>query len=144
MNNQLIEKLGQLQADAHVMFTKLHNLHWHVKGPQFYVLHEKTQLAYELFAQIYDDLAERTIQLGGTPLVTLAAIIEKTKIRETDKTSFTVSEVIGTMLEDYDYLLKQFRELATLSNGDTTTSAYAEEKVAFFEKELWMLKAHLE
>lgn len=144
MNQQAIETLSQLQADAHVMFTKLHNFHWHVRGPQFYALHEKTQLAYELFAQIYDDLAERIIQLGGTPLVTLSTILETTKIKETDKVKFTANELITHMLEDYDYLLTQFKNLAKKSHNDTTTSAYAEEKIALFEKEIWMLKAHLD
>ena len=131
-------------ADLHVYELKAHNFHWNVRGPQFYTLHEKTQMAYELFATIYDDLAERIIQLEGKPLVTLQAIIAKTRIKEVEQNKFTANEVINAMISDYLYIHAQMKELAALSENDVTTSAYAQEKIALFEKELWMLRAHLE
>ena len=40
MNKQVIEVLNKQVADWSVLFTKLHNFHWYVKGPQFFTLHE--------------------------------------------------------------------------------------------------------
>lgn len=137
------DKLLQLMADSHVMFTKLHNYHWNVRGLQFYTLHAKTEEAYAFFATAYDDLAERILQLGGTPLVTLKDIIARTSIKEETKTRFDAEYVVKSILEDYQYFLNEFRALSEAAEGDPTTQAYADDKVAHFEKEVWMLQSNL-
>lgn len=136
-----IEKLNQLQADALVMYTKLHNYHWNVKGIQFYGLHEKTETFYTHFSVLYDDLAERILQLGSKPLVTMKAILEKTNITEESSTSFSASEVVDNIHKDFSYFLKNFKELSSISENDSTTQAFADEQTAFLEKEIWMLNS---
>lgn len=136
-----LEQLNQLQADALVMYTKLHNYHWNVKGIQFYGLHEKTESFYTHFSVVYDDLAERILQLGSKPLVTMKAILDKTKISEETKTSFSANDVVENIHADFNYFLNGFKELSALSEKDATTQAYADEQVAFLEKEIWMLNS---
>lgn len=138
-----IAKLQQLQADAIVMFSKLHNYHWNVKGSNFFALHAKTQSSYEMFAEMYDDLAERILQLGQKPVLTLKDALLKTQIKEESADRFTGEAVLQALLTDYQYFLVQFRELCHMQDGDMTTQAYAQEKVAYFEKEIWMLEASL-
>lgn len=137
------EQLSQLMADANVMFTKLHNYHWNVKGLQFYALHNKTEEAYTYFAEVYDDVAERMLQLGAKPIVTLKDILDKAKIEEESQTDFTPEYVIKAMIHDYKYFHKAFQALSESSDKDPTTAAYADDQVAFFEKEIWMLEANL-
>lgn len=141
MSQAVTKKLKQLMADSHVMFTKLHNYHWNVRGLEFLAIHAKTEDAYNFFAVQYDDLAERLLQLETTPLTTSKQIIEHTKIVESDATRFTAAQVVEGMIEDYVYFLNEFRSLSDLSESDPTTQAYADEKIAYFEKELWMLKS---
>lgn len=138
-----IEMLKQLQADSVVFFMKTHNYHWNVKGANFPQTHAKTQEIYEEFAGVFDDLAERTIQLGGIPCVTLAEALKLTKIKEESKTNFSTNDVIDGILKDFEYFEKSFKELSSLadSEGDKVTSAYADDKVAYLQKSLWMLKA---
>lgn len=141
----VIEQLNQLVADSNVMFTKLHNYHWNVKGLQFYALHEQTEKAYNYFAELYDELAERVLQLGGKPIVTLKEVLEKTKISEETGHDFSAEYVIKSMLKDYQHFLAAFRTLSeTASANDPTTTAYADEQVARFEKEIWMLQSNLD
>lgn len=138
-----VEMLKQLQADSIVFFMKVHNYHWNVKGANFPQIHAKTQEVYEEFADVFDDVAERIIQLGGVPCVTLAEALKLTKINEESKTNFSANEVLDGVLKDYEYFEKAFKELSSLadSNGDKVTSAYADDKVAGLQKGLWMLKA---
>lgn len=141
MSEAIHKKLKQLMADSHVMFTKLHNYHWHVRGLEFLALHAKTEEAYGFFSVQYDDLAERLLQLGSSPLTTTRQIIEQTTIKESDATRFSATEVIEGMIEDYGYFLNEFKNLSDLAETDPTTQAYADEKTAYFEKELWMLRS---
>ena len=136
-------QLKQLMADAMVMFSKLHNYHWNVKGLHFYAMHDKTEQAYNQFAVMYDDLAERLLQLGEKPLVTLKDILATAKIEEDAKTDFNAEYVIKALLHDYNYFLKAFQALSDAAKDDATTMAYADEQVSMLEKEIWMLNANL-
>lgn len=140
-----IKILKQLQADALVFFTKTHNYHWNVKGKDFPQVHAATEEIYNNFAEIFDSLAERIIQLGDVPYVTLKEVLDKAKIKEESKTSFKSKEILESVLEDYKYFLKNFKKLSEVAakQGDTTTQGYADSQVAHLEKAIWMLNAQL-
>lgn len=138
-----IEKLSVLMADANVMFTKLHNYHWHVQGAAFFQLHAKTESYYNAFAAVYDDVAERILQLGGTPLVTLTDILATTTIKEESQTSFDVPYILHTIIGDFQEIQNRFRNLSADEETDDITRQYADEQIAFLEKEIWMLRASL-
>lgn len=138
-----IELLKQLQADSIVFFMKTHNYHWNVKGVNFPQIHAATEQIYEQFATLFDDLAERILQLGGTPYVTLADALKASKIQEEGKTSFCANEVLEGVLKDYEYFEKAFKELSKLAGDecDGATVGYADEKIGALQKSIWMLKA---
>lgn len=68
---QLQEAVNKQVANWTVLFTKLHNFHWYVKGHHFFVLHEKFEELYNEAAEYIDDLAERLLALEGSPIATL-------------------------------------------------------------------------
>jgi len=140
-NNETINKLNNILADANVMYTKLHNYHWNVKGMQFYGLHAKTEEFYLAFGTIYDDVAERILQLGGKPLVTLKQILASSRIKEEEKTDFNGNEVVKALMEDFKFFHGEFKSISETS--DAITTAYADEKVGMLEKEIWMLRSML-
>mgnify|MGYP003640270494 FL=1 len=140
-NTETITKLNNILADANVMYTKLHNYHWNVKGMQFYGLHAKTEEFYGAFATIYDDVAERILQLGGKPLVTLKQILATARIKEDERTDFTGNDVIKALLEDFKFFHGEFKGLSEVS--DAITTAYADEQIGMLEKEIWMLRSML-
>lgn len=142
-NTQTIAKLNYILADASVMYTKLHNYHWNIKGMQFYGLHAKTEEFYGTFAVIYDDVAERILQLGGKPLVTLKQILAAARIKEDERTDFSANDVVKGLLEDFKFFHAEFKTLSLAETTDATTTAYADEQVAMLEKEIWMLNSML-
>lgn len=139
----VISLLNQIQADAHALYVKVHNYHWNIKGMHFYPIHNKTEEIYDYLAGIYDDVAERAIQLGGKAVLTMGAIASLTGIKEESGESFEGRYVLERIIEDFSYLKGKFQELAAAADelGDSTTVALAEEQIAHFEKEIWMLKA---
>ena len=42
----VVKELNQQVANWTVAYTKLHNFHWYVKGPNFFSLHEKFEELY--------------------------------------------------------------------------------------------------
>ncbi|MGD9639223.1 MAG: DNA starvation/stationary phase protection protein [Alphaproteobacteria bacterium] len=138
-----VDKLNQLLADSNVLFAKIHNYHWNIKGSQFFGIHSKTEELYEYLATMYDDLAERSLQLGGKPIVTLKKILEVSKIAEEEKTDFDAKYVIQNILKDLEYLVEAFKEISSCEKTDAVTVAFADDKCAYFEKQIWMLKAFI-
>lgn len=143
--SKVVDILKQIQADAQVFYVKTHNYHWNVKGMDFHPVHAATQEIYENFADIFDDAAERVLQLGATPFVTLAELTKAAKIKEESKTTFVSKEVVSAILSDYEYFLKLFKSLSSEADkaDDKTSAAWADENVAKLEKAIWMLKAQL-
>ena len=141
----VVELLKSLQADSTVMFMKLHNFHWNVKGMDFHPVHAKTEEMYDGFADLLDDLAERVLQLGDKPLVSLASILKSARIKEEEASSFTSKAIAEAVLKDYEFLASEFKKLSKMADdaGDKVTAGFADEKVGAFEKSIWMLKAQL-
>lgn len=141
-----INQLKLIQADAQVYFMKLHNIHWNVTGMMFLPIHQLTEALYNEFAVIFDDLAERQLQLGQKPLLTMSSALEISRIKETNESSFSSKEALEIILADNEYFLSAFRDLSNTATdaGDASTIAYADDKAAWLEKEIWQLKAMLE
>ncbi|TLD80472.1 DNA starvation/stationary phase protection protein [Helicobacter sp. MIT 05-5293] len=145
MSKKIVESLKQIQADAAVFFVKVHNFHWNVKGMDFHPTHKATEEIYEKFADVFDDVAERVLQIGEVPYVTLADMLKVAKIKEESKTTFHSKEIAQAILKDYEYFLKAFENLSDEADkaDDKVTAAYADDKVAELQKAIWMLKAQL-
>lgn len=145
MSKIVIDILKQIQADAAVFYVKVHNLHWNVKGMDFYATHKATEEIYEQFADVFDDVAERVLQIGGMPFVTLADMLKAAKIKEESKTNFQSKQVAQAILADYEYFLKSFEKLSIEADKakDKVSAGYADEKVGELQKAIWMLKSQL-
>ncbi len=75
--------------------------------------------------------------------MTLKQILEVGRIQEDSATDFNAKYVVENILKDFDFLRTENKALSTLGDGDTTTVAFADEQVAFFDKETWMLRSFL-
>lgn len=144
--SKVITQLNQLQADSHALFVKFHDYHWNVRGMQFFAIHEYTETAYDQMSDLFDDLAERTLQLGGKAITCQKALLETAKAPKLTQDSYTAQDVISAMKEAYEYLRTEFVKLRQYADeaGDFGTVAIAEENVAHLEKALWMINYTLD
>ena len=143
--NKIVQTLKQIQADSAVFYIKLHNYHWNVKGADFHPVHSALENMYDEITEQMDEVAERVIQIGEKPFVTLKDMLAASKIKEDKGTSFGSKTILKSILPDYEYFLKSFRELSDLADdaNDKATVGLADEKIAALEKAIWMLKAQL-
>ncbi|MDR1554731.1 MAG: DNA starvation/stationary phase protection protein [Campylobacteraceae bacterium] len=142
---KVVEQLKSIQADAIALFVKIHNYHWNIKGLQFASVHAYTEGLYDKVATIYDDTAERILQLDSKPVLTLDDIVKTTKIKTEKDDSFDTKYVLENIHKDFLYLLEEFKNLSKFADeeGDKATAAYADDQTKEFEKELWKLKQTL-
>ncbi len=144
-NEKLVKQLNQNLADVQVLYVKLHNYHWNIKGAHFLGIHNLTEGYYDYFAKQYDDIAERILQVGSKPLTTMKSYLEISKIKEESTSKFSASEVVKSVTKDFSYLLKEFKKTSKTAEGenDLTSQALTDENVAWLEKSIWMLKASI-
>jgi len=141
-HNATIEGLQTLQADATVFYQRLRAFHWTVKGPHFFGLHEAFENLYNQWNAHLDDLAERIVQLGGIPLLTLADILKTGSIKESTQVA-PATEMVRQVVRDLSDLLKSFaktREVAAQAD-DRTTENLLDAIVDETRKTLWMYES---
>lgn len=144
--NKLIELLNINLANLQVLFVKLHNYHWNVKGINFKQIHEMTEVYYNYFAGQYDEVAERIVQLDGKPFATLQDYLTNASLKEEIKKTFEVKYVLESLLSDFKQLNKDFKEISKAAgdSDDVPTANIADDNVAWLEKEIWMIKASMD
>ncbi len=142
-NKSLIEQLNRNVANLQLLYVKLHNYHWNVKGPQFFSIHQVTESYYEYITEQYDAVAERILQLGAKPLATMKEYLQTATLNEETGNSFEPAFILDHLIADFEQLRNDFVEISKLANelNDVTTAALADENVAWFEKAIWMLKS---
>lgn len=145
MKDELLKLLNTNVADMQVMFVKLHNFHWNIKGMQFKPVHEQTESYYDYFAEQYDEAAERILQLGGKPFSSMKEYLENSSLKEEALKDFDAKYVLTSILSDFEMLVAKFKEISSAAGKieDMTTAGYADGNVAWLEKEIWMIKAIL-
>ncbi|TFH85825.1 DNA starvation/stationary phase protection protein [Billgrantia azerbaijanica] len=142
--SQLAEKLNHLLANYQIFYMNVRGYHWNVKGPQFFELHTKFEEFYtDLLAKV-DEVAERILTLGHTPVHAYSDYVELARISE-DKDVHDGQACVRGVLEGYQTLIELQRELLALASDadDEGTAAQVGDYIREQEKTVWMLAAYL-
>lgn len=102
----VVKELNQQVANWTVAYTKLHNFHWYVKGPNFFSLHEKFEELYNEASQYVDDLAERILAIGGNPVGTLKESLEISIVDEAGK-NYSAEQMVEAFSNDLTHISEQ-------------------------------------
>ncbi|WP_322903382.1 Dps family protein [Paenibacillus campi] len=140
-----IEELLNLQvANLNVLYVKIHNFHWYVKGENFYTLHIKFEELYNEVTLKMDEIAERLLTLKGSPAATLKEYLEISTIQEANGTE-DARTMVQTIIEDFATVCEQFQETIDLADetGDQPTSDMLTAFKGDLEKHMWMLRSFL-
>ncbi|MGG4442907.1 Dps family protein [Brevibacillus fortis] len=145
MENTLYSVLNKQVANWTVLYTKLHNFHWNVKGPHFFTLHAKFEELYNEAAANLDTLAERVLSIGGKPVATLAACLNTASITEAEG-SETAQQMVETIARDFSILVDELKlamETADQADDEATADMLLGIRSSL-EKHIWMLKSFLQ
>jgi starvation-inducible DNA-binding protein len=143
MSSNVKDRLSQHVVDLAALFIKLHDYHWHVRGPQFKVLHELTETYYDDINEQFDAIAERLVQLGGVAPASVRSYASNTAISDAGKNAYTAEDVLSGIIKDFEYLLAEYKQTRRVASetDDPATDNMLADYIGDLEKKIWMLKA---
>ncbi|CAG7645629.1 DNA starvation/stationary phase protection protein [Paenibacillus allorhizosphaerae] len=134
---------GQV-ANWAMLYIKIHQYHWYVKGPHFYTLHQKFEELYKEVDQYMDKIAERILALGGSPVSTTKEILASATIKE-DKPGLDAEQMVAKLTADYELLIDEMGLAMQVAeeHGDDGTADMLLGMRTSLETHVWMLKSYL-
>jgi starvation-inducible DNA-binding protein len=144
MDNQLFDILNKQIANWSVLFIKLHNYHWYVKGNQFFTLHTKFEEFYNEASLHIDELAERLLAIGGQPVATMKECLAMASVQEANGNE-SAEEMVQSISSDFSLLVGELKEGMSIAEqaNDEITGDMLLAIHSSLEKHVWMLKAFL-
>jgi starvation-inducible DNA-binding protein len=143
-SKELASKLNKLLADYHVFYMNTRGYHWNIKGHKFFELHVKFEELYTDLATKIDEIAERILTLGHTPLHTFTDLLANSDIKE--KRNITDGfKAIEEILHSFRIVLESERLILDLSDEtkDEGTNALMSDYITAQEKLVWMYSSYL-
>ena len=142
--SEVINKLNDLLSSYHIFYINVRGYHWNVKGEHFFSLHVKFEELYTALQLQIDEIAERILTLGGTPLHAYSDFAQHSSIKE-DKNVFDGRKCVEGLVNGLQELIKEQREVAEAAEAveDQGSADLVTEYVQEQEKLIWMYNAFL-
>ncbi|KAJ3198493.1 MULTISPECIES: Dps family protein [Paenibacillus] len=136
--------LNRQVANLNVLYVKIHNYHWYVKGPNFFTLHVKFEEFYNEVTVQMDEIAERILTLKGSPAATMKEYLELSSIQEAAGGE-DAKTMVQNLIEDFATLSNEYQEGIEVAEAaeDQPTSDMLTGFKADLEKHMWMLRSFL-
>lgn len=140
----LANDLNELLANFQLYYQNLRGIHWNIKGRAFFDLHVKFEELYTDANLKVDEIAERILTLGATPLHTFDDYIKAAKV-PVGKNISKDDKAVELIVESLSELLKMERFILERSGdaNDEGTSSMMSDFITEQEKTVWMMKAWL-
>ena len=144
-SEELSKSLNELLANFQVYYQNLRSVHWNVKGNNFFALHEKFEELYNEAQMQVDEVAERILTLGETPLHTFQDYLDNSRVKVA-KNVHKDTEAVKVVLDSIRELLIIEREILDKAGDveDEGTNAMMSDFIAGQEKTAWMLNSWLD
>jgi starvation-inducible DNA-binding protein len=143
-SEKLAAKLNTLLANYQILYINTRGYHWNIKGDNFFELHLKFEEIYNNLQLKIDEVAERILTLGHTPLHSYSDYLKKSSIKE--KTNITNGKTgLAEVLHSFTIIIEIQRELLLLSAeaNDEGTNALMSDYIREQEKLSWMYSSYL-
>lgn len=140
----IAKDLNQLLANFQIYYQNLRGIHWNIRGKRFFDLHTKFEELYTDANLKVDEIAERVLTLGATPLHTFEDYSKTAKVpvgKDISEDEKAVDLIVNSLTE----LLKIERQILETSDNanDEGTNSMMSDFITEQEKTVWMMKAWL-
>ena len=143
-SKELAEKLNLLLSNYQVFYINARGFHWNITGEKFFELHAKFEELYNDLLIKVDEVAERILTLGYTPLHSFSDYLVASTIKEAKGIS-DGKKAMQNVLGSISNLIQLEREILLLSGdaNDEGTNALMSDYIRQQEKLVWMYSAYL-
>jgi starvation-inducible DNA-binding protein len=137
-------KLNGLLSDYQIFYQNVRGFHWNVRGEKFFELHLKFEELYNNLQVKIDELAERILTLGETPLHSFNAYLQNCTIKPVQDMK-QGKECMKNVLDSFEQVIIKQRELLQIASeaNDEGTNALMSDYIREQEKLVWMYSAFL-
>lgn len=144
ITQDLANDLNHLLANYQIYYQNLRGIHWNIKGKRFFDLHVKFEELYTDANLKVDEIAERILTLGMTPLHTFDDYINKAQV-PVGKNISQDDSAVRLIVDSLTELLMIERDILDKSGeaNDEGTNAMMSGFITEQEKTVWMMKAWL-
>lgn len=142
----VIDVLNARLADSIDLALITKQAHWNLKGPNFIAVHEMLDPMRAAIDGHVDVMAERIAQLDGTPDGTSQTVAKATSLDAYPTDIKKVPDHLAALAERFGKLANQVRKDidATDEAGDADTADILTAYSRDLDKNLWLIKSHLE
>ena len=140
----LASDLNNLLANFQIYYQNLRGIHWNIKGKRFFDLHVKFEELYSDANLKVDEIAERILTLGETPLHTFQDYSAQAQV-PVGKNVSEDEKAVELIVDSLTELLKIERQILDKSGdaNDEGTNSLMSDFITEQEKTVWMMKAWL-
>lgn len=140
----LADRLNVLLANYQIFYINARGFHWNITGDKFFELHAKFEELYNDLLLKVDEVAERILTLGHTPVHSFSHYLQIATIKEATNIS-NGQQAVENIVQAYGALLQIERDILTISSdaADEGTSALMSDYIRAQEKQVWMYSAYL-
>ncbi|MBK8551456.1 MAG: DNA starvation/stationary phase protection protein [Ignavibacteria bacterium] len=144
LTKDLADKLNELLANYQLFYMNARGFHWNIKGDKFFELHLKFEELYNDALLKIDEVAERILTLGFTPLHSFTDYIKISNIKEAKNVS-DGDKAVGLILDGFKKILEVERDILELSDkaNDEGTNSLMSDYIPQQEKLVWMYSSYL-
>ena len=141
----LASDLNGLLANFQIYYQNLRGIHWNIKGKRFFDLHVKFEELYTDANIKVDEIAERILTLGETPLHTFNDYAKLAKV-PVGKNVSQDEKAVRLIVDSLSKLLQIEREILEKAGeaNDEGTNSMMSDFITEQEKTVWMMKAWLD
>lgn len=138
------DKMNLLLANYQVFYINARGFHWNITGEKFFELHAKFEELYNDLRMKVDEIAERILTIGHTPLHSFTDYLAVATIKEARNVS-SGKKAAQNVLASFKSLIALQREISEAADEmeDEVTedlmTGYNREQ----EKTVWMYTAYL-
>jgi starvation-inducible DNA-binding protein len=142
----MIALLNARLVDAIDLRLAVKQAHWNVKGPNFIALHELFDQIQARVDTFVDDIAERSVALGGLVAGTSQAVAKGTKLTAYPTDATDEKEHLKALADHIAAFGKLAREAINAADdaGDKNTADLFTGVSRQMDKDLWFIEAHLQ
>lgn len=141
---ELVDHLNILLANYQIHYQKVRGCHWNIRGHQFFQLHVKFEELYNNAQLTIDELAERVLTLGKSPVSTFNEYIDIAELKEIKTEGLSEEKMVEAILDDFKKLIEIERDVIAKASENANDEGTADMVIGFLrfkEKTSWMFRA---
>ncbi|WGI37013.1 Dps family protein [Mesomycoplasma lagogenitalium] len=132
-----INKLKKLQASLQVFYQKINNIHWNIKGLEFFEIHEITDKLKDDVLNFVDEVAEKIVMKDELAIGSYSEILKYSFLKEMESKYFDYKIAIFSIVEDLNQLLTFVED----ENWSARVQPILDELLTSFDKWKWQFSA---